>query len=304
MKAIIFPGQGSQSKGMGDQLFDKYDELTSKASEILGYSIKKLCLEDPDNQLAQTQYTQPALFVINALMWLETKESLDKMPEYLAGHSLGEYNALFAAEAFDFEIGLKLVKKRGELMSLSKGGGMAAVIGLDENKINTIISENNLNNLYIANYNSTAQIVISGKDSEIIEAEPFFKASDAKMYVKLKVSGAFHTRFMEVASVEFSRYINDIKFNEIKIPVISNVTARPYSSNKISELLCQQLTSPVQWTDSIRYLMGKKVDKFQEVGPGKVLTGLIRRIKKEATPLIDNEDENTEEPTFKKKTSK
>ncbi|KPA08942.1 permease [Candidatus Magnetomorum sp. HK-1] len=304
MKAIIFPGQGSQNKGMGDQLFDKYDELTSKANEILGYSIKTLCLEDPDNKLGQTQFTQPALFVINALMWLETKKNLETMPDYLAGHSLGEYNALFAAEAFNFEVGLKLVKKRGELMALSEGGGMAAVIGLDEKKIKTILEENNFKNIFIANYNSPSQIVISGQDSEIVKAEPIFKASDAKMYVKLNVSGAFHTRFMNVASDEFSNYIKNISFHDIKIPVISNVTARPYSENQISDLLCQQLISPVQWTDCIRYLMGKNIDNFQEVGPGKVLTGLVRRITKSATPLIiDTENEKKEEPPTVKKNS-
>ncbi|MBF0449508.1 MAG: ACP S-malonyltransferase [Candidatus Magnetomorum sp.] len=302
MKAFIFPGQGSQKKRMGKKLFEKYNELTSIANEILGYSIQTLCLEDPDDNLGQTQYTQPALFVVNALTWLDTIENIEQMPDYLAGHSLGEYNALFAAKAFEFEVGLKLVKKRGELMALSEGGGMAAIIGIEADKIKTIIEENQLTNVFIANYNSPSQIVISGQNSEIVKAEPIFKSSGAKMYIKLNVSGAFHTHFMNVASEEFSRMLNDVQYNDINIPVISNVTARPYTGNQIAALLCQQLTSPVQWTDSIRYLMGKGVDDFQEIGPGNVLKGLVLRISKEATPLvIDTAGEKTNDEDIKKK---
>jgi trans-AT polyketide synthase/acyltransferase/oxidoreductase domain-containing protein len=286
MKTIVFPGQGSQKKRMGRGLFEKFDTLTSTASDILGYSIKTLCLEDPHDQLGQTQYTQPALFVVSALTWLDTKESLDKNPDFFAGHSLGEYNALFAAGAFDFETGLKLVKKRGELMARSKNGGMAAVIGLDEQTIKTIFAENNFSNIFIANYNSPSQIVISGQESEIIASESVFKASGAKIYVKLNVSGAFHTHFMNVAFEEFSKYISNIKTNPLNTPVISNVSARPHENDQITNLLSQQLISPVLWTDSVRYLMGKGVDDFQEVGPGKVLTNLISRIQKESTPLV------------------
>ena len=296
MKVIVFPGQGSQKKRMGKELFDKYTTLTTTASDILGYSIKTLCLEDPDNQLGQTQFTQPALFVVNALTWLEIKENLNQQPAFFAGHSLGEYNALFAAGAFDFETGLKLVKKRGELMALSKGGGMAAVIGLDEQTIKTIFTENNFNNIFIANYNSPSQIVISGQDSEIVQAEPVFKSSGAKLYVKLKVSGAFHTHFMDVAYKEFSNYISKITTNELTLPVISNVTAQPHENTKIADLLCQQLISPVKWTESIQLLMAKGVDDFQEVGPGKVLTKLIEQIKKEFTPLTTNSESEKKTP--------
>lgn len=162
MKVYVFPGQGSQSKGMGQGLFDKYPELTSKADKILGYSIKKLCLEDPDENLRYTQYTQPAIYTVNALMYLNKIAKTGEKPSFVVGHSLGEYNALYAAGVIDFETGLKIVKKRGELMSRAKGGGMAAVIGLREEEVRDVLKENGIESIDIANINSCSQIVISG----------------------------------------------------------------------------------------------------------------------------------------------
>ena len=278
MKTYVFPGQGSQKKGMGKALFDEFTDLTKKADEILAYSIKDLCLNDPQNLLGKTNYTQPALYTVNALTWLK-KISSEEKPDFLAGHSLGEYNALFAAGAFDFETGLKLVQERSRLMSLAQGGAMAAVIGMDEPTIDKIIKENQFSGISIANYNSQNQIVISGLREEIEKAKAVFEKAEAQLYVILPVSGAFHTRFMQKAREEFAGFLENFHFNPIEIPVISNVTAHEYENDKINHLLCEQIVSPVKWTDSIRYLMEKGKMEFEELGPGNVLTNLIKKIE-------------------------
>jgi len=289
MKAFVFPGQGSQKKGMGGSLFDEFQEITSKADEICGYSVKELCIEDPHERLGQTDYTQPALYVVNALMWMKKTAENQELPDFLAGHSLGEYNALYAAGAFDFETGLKLVKERGRLMSLAQGGGMAAVVGLDEKKIADILQENNFETISLANRNSPGQVVIAGLAADIEKAEPVFQKAGAKTFIRLKVSAAFHSPYMADAAKEFTDFLEQFSFCDLHIPVISNVTARPYPNEDSKKLLIAQMTSPVQWTDSIRYLMGKGVTEFEEIGPGNVLTGLIRRIKKECTPLTEEQ---------------
>jgi trans-AT polyketide synthase/acyltransferase/oxidoreductase domain-containing protein len=291
MITYVFPGQGSQQKGMGGTLFDEFKELTTKADQILGYSIRNLCLADPELTLSQTQYTQSALFVVNALSYLQKVKNTGKKSDYVAGHSLGEYNALFAAEAFDFETGLKLVKKRGELMSRATGGGLAAVIGLNEVEIESVLKNNGLSGIDIANYNSSLQIVIAGPRADIERAKSIFEAnSKVKMYLPLKVSGAFHSRYMKDVQAEFSSFLDTVSFSSLTIPVISNVYARPYKQTNIKQNLIAQITNSVKWTESIRYLMGVGVTEFEEIGPGKVLTGLIQRIQKELEPLIVPDD--------------
>ncbi len=296
MIAYVFPGQGSQAKGMGQGLFDEFSELTAQADKILGYSIKRLCIEDPGDQLGQTEFTQPALYVVNALSYLKKKKELGKKPDYVAGHSLGEYNALFVSGVFDFETGLKLVKKRGELMSLATGGGMAAVLGLGEEMVHEVIAYNNLQGLDVANFNTPTQIIISGAKDLIQRAKPVFESAGARSYVTLKVSGAFHSRYMQHAKESFEEYIEQYEFSKIQIPIISNVKARPYSQKEIKKILAEQITSSVKWTESIRYLMGKGVEEIIQVGPGNVLTGLVRTIQREAIPLTvaDNEMEEDE----------
>ncbi|AJQ26209.1 ACP S-malonyltransferase [Pelosinus fermentans] len=287
MITYVFPGQGSQSKGMGGSLFDEFKELTAKADEILGYSIKQLCLEDADSNLGETQYTQPALYVVNALGYLKKVKDTGKEPDYVAGHSLGEYNALFAAEAFDFTTGLKLVQKRGQLMSRAVGGGMGAVIGLNEEQISDALKKNNMLTIDIANYNSPTQIVISGLRKDIEDAQPIFEGmKEVQMFLLLKTSGAFHSRYMQEARKEFEIFLQDFTFSDLHIPVISNVYARPYKQFAVKQNLIEQITQPVKWTESIRYLMGLGEMEFVEIGSGNVLTGLIRRIKREAQPLI------------------
>ncbi len=285
MITFAFPGQGSQASGMGWLLFDEFKELTAQCDNILGYSIKDLCAKNGNINLHQTQFTQPALYIVNALSYLKKLKETGKKPNFVLGHSLGEYNALFAAEVFDFETGLKLVKKRGELMSRAMGGGMAAVIGLNQEQVGNILKQNKLENISIANYNSPSQIVISGPNQDISRVNSFFEASGGR-YIPLNVSGAFHSRYMNNAKKEFEEFISAFTFSKLTIPVISNISARPYKSEDVKKNLVDQITHPVKWTESIRYLMGCGEMEFEEIGPGNILKRLIQSIQKEATPLV------------------
>lgn len=279
MLSIIFPGQGSQKKGMGKELFKKYRKLVNAADEILGYSIEKLCILDPEGQLDKTEYTQPALYTVNCLSYLDRMGKKGEKPDYLAGHSLGEYCALFAAGVFDFETGLKLVKKRGEIMSLASGGAMAAIIGLDADAVRSVIDANHLEHIQIANLNADNQIVISGESQMVKNSRSFFEDAGARAYIALNVSGAFHSKLMKEAGIEFSEYLNNFEFKDPEIPVISNLMARPYESGEVKRMLAGQITGSVNWVESIRYLKSKGVTRFVEVGSGNVLMKLLDRIE-------------------------
>ena len=276
--AVVFPGQGSQRKGMGRNLFDRFDDIVREADQILGYSVKELCLKDPDQQLGLTQYTQPALFTINAMSWEALKEDGAALPDYFAGHSLGEYNALVAAGAISFSSGLNLVKKRGELMARAKNGGMAAIIGPGEDQIRECLDKNKIKNVSVANLNTPSQTVISGSKAGIEAAKPIFDALAKTRYVILNVSGAFHAPPMADAAREFKAYMDEFEIENLKTPVISNVLARPYPKGETRELLCAQMTAPVRWMDSIRYMSDQGVKEFIEAGPGKVLTNMLKSI--------------------------
>lgn len=289
MEAFLFPGQGSQKKGMGGQLFDYYSNITRIADAILGYSIKELCLHDPEKKLVQTQFSQVAIYVVNALNYYKQLEE-GKKPDIAVGHSLGEYNALLAAGAFDFETGLKLVQKRGLLMAESLGGGMAAVIGLEQEKIRLVLEENKLDSIDIANYNSPEQIVLSGPKQDILDNQTYFEKAGAKLYIPLMVSGAFHSRYMKLCSDKFAVFIENFDFQPLKIPVIANLTARPYTDSSIKEKLVKQIVSPVHWIDSIRYLMGQGTTDYYEVGDVNILTKLLEAIQLKATPIVEMAD--------------
>lgn len=295
MKAYVFPGQGSQVKGMGKNLFPLFPDMVKKADEILGYSIEELCLEDPEGKLGNTQYTQPALYIVNALSYLNMIQKEGEKPEYLAGHSLGEYDALFAAGVFDFETGLKLVKKRGLLMSQTRNGGMAAVVGIDEAKVREVFQDNSLDELDLANLNTPYQNVISGPIETINQAKEVFERIEGVRYLPLTVSGAFHSRYMEDAKKKFSQYLDTFELEEPKIKVISNYTARCYKKDNLKNNLIEQITGSVRWTETICYMWGKGIEDIIQVGPGNVLTGMIRRIKKEAEPLVLGEEEEVQE---------
>lgn len=279
MTVYVFPGQGSQSKGMGTALFDQFPELLAQADKILGYSLKMLCIEDPQQQLNLTQFTQPALFTVNALYYYAKTQVTNETPSFVAGHSLGEYNALLAAGVINFETGLQLVKKRGELMSQAKDGAMAAIVGLEAEKVESILKEHFTESVNIANYNSYTQVVISGKPDDINDAKALLEKAGAKLVVPLKVSGAFHSPFMYNAQQEFKTYLQKFQFAAPKIKVIANCTAQPYTADNIIQNIGSQITHSVRWTDSIKYLLDQGETDFVEVGPGTVLTGLIRRIK-------------------------
>ncbi|MBD3317253.1 MAG: ACP S-malonyltransferase [Chitinivibrionales bacterium] len=279
MKAYLFPGQGSQKKGMGEGLFEQFADLTKLADEILGYSIRDLCLNDPEKTLGQTQYTQPALYVVNAFHY-QRKLQDEGTPGFLAGHSLGEYNALQAAGVFSFKNGLKLVKKRGELMGKANGGAMAAVIKSSEKRIREILQEEGLTGIDIANLNAPSQTVISGLKEDIEKARPFFE-KDNTMFVPLNTSGAFHSRYMEDAREEFEKYVKKFKFSDPEIPVIANVTARQYGPGEIAQNMVRQISNCVRWTESIGYLIEEGVTEFVEIGESDVLTKLVGYIKKD-----------------------
>ncbi|AJQ95700.1 ACP S-malonyltransferase [Gynuella sunshinyii] len=283
MKTFVFPGQGSQAKGMGGNLFDEFKDLVDKADAILGFSIKQLCLEDPNKELNKTQFTQPALYVVNALSYYKKISETGQKPDFVAGHSLGEFNALLAAECFDFETGLKLVKKRGELMSQVSDGGMAAVLNVKEEDIKAKLAGAGLDSIDLANFNTYAQIVISGPKQDILKAADLFNS-----YHPLNTSGAFHSRYMMPVKEQFASYLKEFSFSNQTIPVISNVTAQPYQNDKIHENLANQLVSCVRWADSIRYLIGQKNGtpmEFEEIGHGTVLTRIISKVKDEVKDM-------------------
>lgn len=283
-RIVIFPGQGAQSRGMGAALFDKYPKLIREADDILGYSIRSLCLEDPDKRLEETSFTQPALYVVSALSYLQKQES-GLAPTYAAGHSLGEYNALFAAGAFDFQTGLRLVQKRGQLMGRARGGGMAAVIGLSAEAIQQVLKREGLTGVDIANFNTPSQLVISGPKEEVVKAEAPLLAAGARHFVLLRVGAAFHSRYMVEAEKEFSAFLSQFRFAPLRFPVFSNVHALPYDAERIHETLAAQISRPVRWGEIVRRLLSLEGAEFVEVGPGNVLTGMLRKIQAESTPL-------------------
>ena len=277
MSVYMFPGQGSQKVGMGSEVFAEFPAYVEEANGILGCSVEELCIQGPQGRLSQTQYTQPALFVVCALMYLQKVQTSPK-PDYVLGHSVGEYAALFSAGCFDFATGLQLVKKRGELMSQAQGGGMAAIISLSPEKISQLLLENHLDGVDIANYNSPTQIVISGIKVDIESAVRVLE-NEARMCIPLNVSGAFHSRYMLHARDEFAEFISQFQFSNTTIPVVSNVTARLYDQSNIANNLISQINSSVRWVESIEFLLNQGQSDFLEIGPGTVLTSLVRQIR-------------------------
>lgn len=277
-QVFVFPGQGSQKLGMGAELFSEFKDIVAEADSILGYSLEELCIEGPVEKLSQTQYTQPALFAVNALTYLKYLDENGAQASFTAGHSLGEYNALYAAGVFDFTTGLKLVQKRGEIMSKVEGGGMAAVLGMEPEKINSVLEDSGFSSIDVANYNSPKQTVLSGMKDDIVAAEEAFKNAGAKRYIVLPVSGAFHSRYMEAPQEEFENFASQFEFNTPAIPVISNLKAVPYESDDILKTLVGQISNSVRWVESVQYIRQQGGEDFIELGPGAVLTSLIRQI--------------------------
>ena len=284
VKVYGFPGQGSQRRGMGRGLFERFPAETAIADEVLGYSIEELCVSDPQRRLSRTEFTQPALYVVGALSYLDRLAEDPVPPDHLVGHSLGEYVALFAAGVFDFATGLRLVRRRGELMAAAGGGAMAAVVGVDEATVLRVLTASDLGELDLANYNAMDQFVVSGPGELIDTACAAFDSAGART-VRLHVSAPLHSRYMRPVAGEFGRFLGGFTLHPPKIPVLANVDARPYTADSVRERLTSQIASPVRWTDTVRTLMAYGDFEFTELGPGRVLTKLVTRIREAAEPL-------------------
>ncbi|MFJ6433034.1 ACP S-malonyltransferase [Streptomyces sp. NPDC091416] len=286
MRCYVFPGQGTQKKGMGRSLFGRFPDVRRRADRVLGYPVEELCLENPERRLSETAYAQPAIYVVNALHWSAAQEDLPPA-DFFAGHSLGEYSALFAAGAFDFETGLTLVQRRAELMSRVSGGAMAAVVGISEQIVEETLKRLDATGVVIANYNAPEQFVLSGSREELARIKPVFEQVEGvRGFVPVKVSGPFHAPAMAPAAARFRTLLASVDVGALRTPVISNVTGRPFGSDarEVRELLAEQIAKPVRWTDCIRYLRDAGVSDFTELSESKVLTSLIDRITSAQEP--------------------
>ncbi|OGB88966.1 [acyl-carrier-protein] S-malonyltransferase [candidate division WOR-1 bacterium RIFCSPHIGHO2_01_FULL_53_15] len=277
--AFVFPGQGSQSVGMGKGFAEK---LLEQANQILGFDLKKIVLEGPEEELIKTEIQQPAIFTVSVAALEESrkqKAELGTQVAAVAGHSLGEYSALYSAGAISFEDGVKTVHLRGKFMQAAVPAGegaMAALLGGDRDAIINICK--GVGGVWPANFNSPGQIVISGKKSSVEAAGEKLKAAGVKKIIPLAVSAPFHCPLMQPAADKLAIELEKITINDAKIPVYANVTAAPVKSGaEIKQLLVKQVTAPVLWEDSIKKMIADGVTSFIEVGPGKVLTGLIKK---------------------------
>ncbi len=282
-RAFIFPGQGSQYVGMAKDIYENSSsakELIRQAEETINFNISKVMFDGPVEELKQTDITQPALFLHSALLLNEIK---NHKPDVVAGHSLGELTALYSVEALDFNDAVKLIRKRGEAMLMAgkkEDGTMAAIIGMDGSTVETICSQASEHGVVqCANFNSPGQIVISGSSSGVKKAISLAKENSARLVKELVVSGAFHSPLMKTAEEMFGNTLEEVNINNPKKPVYANVTAGAVTNKKeIKNLLLKQLTSPVKWQQTIENMINDGVTEFVEIGAGRVLQGLVKRI--------------------------
>ena len=302
MFSVIFPGQGSQVVGMGKEFYEKFDlvkNLFKKADEALNAPLSKIILEGPKDELDLTVNTQPAIFLISYSIFQTIKQEFNidlNKAKFFAGHSLGEYSAMACAEYLDFQDTIKILKVRGNAMqnSAPKGeGGMTAILGVTVENIESIINANQANfRVEIANDNSEGQIVLSGKNHDLEKMSIVLKKNKIKN-IKLPVSAPFHCSLMSKATEIMREELNKLKFKKGVNSLISNITANEiFNEDELKDLLIKQIENRVRWRESIINMIDKGVDQFIELGPGKVLSGLIKRINKEARVLSINNEED------------
>lgn len=276
--AILFPGQGAQFQGMGADVFGRYPGLTEFACDLLGYDLVALCRDNPGDLLSLTDRTQPALYTVNALHTFERERREERRADCYLGHSLGEYNALLAAGAFDFETGLRLVKRRGELMAAASGGGMTAVMDAPEVLLLEVFEEDGIEGVDFAGFNTDSQIVIAAPDEVLRDAHAALGRRGIR-FAPLRVSAPFHSRYMASARAEFEEFLRGFTFAEPHTTVIANVTGRPYERGAIAATLCEQIVAPVRWADSVRRLLDLESPlECEEVG-GKSLLRMVDKIR-------------------------
>lgn len=294
--AFVFPGQGAQAVGMGKDVYESHAAaraIFDRADEVLGFSLSKLAFEGPDEQLRQTANTQPALLVASIAM-LETYKDQQVKPDFVAGHSLGEYSALVAAGVISFDDALRLVRARGQFMEHAVPGGqgaMAAVLGAERDALQALcVDITAMTGLVeLANVNCPGQIVVSGSAQGVAAIVERGKEAGAKRVIPLDVSGPFHSSLMQPAADSLAEELAKVEFHAARVPVIANVHASPVTAGEeLRELLVKQVVSPVLWEDTIKYLIGEGVDTFVEIGSGTVLAGLIKKIDKSVQVISVN----------------